>query len=483
MTDRAPVPEGRASFQRANDESRERMALLFATLTPGQMTIDLGGGWTVASALAHMGFWDRWQAARWRETLAGEGIDPAQNTHALENLANIALDPFLTGIAPTGLTAAAIQAAEEVDGLAASAPDVTVDAIEGDVTAYLLHRYRHRNEHLDQIERGLAAAAASALADRSFVQRNAASRRRLAAIVGRLTSEELVRPTEPSEEGSWTLAQVLGHLAFWDLSVEARLLMSKEAAEGGGVLEFASIPDEVTEGINRPLAALLGAWTDRIGIDAGVQAVAAAESLDSLLLEVVDRLPAALTTPTARLANRWIHREPHLAAIEAALAGSPAAGRPTDRSYLERNETSRARLRKVVGRLTPAGLALRVGDGDWTVGQVLGHLAFWDRFLAARWRAALASGPGEQPTHLPDELAGLLNEALTPDRDALAADAGSAAVEETLAAAQAVDGIIAGLPAVTPVEAILAERPALLDRSIHRLEHLAAIDLALTHGG
>ncbi|HEX7496709.1 MAG TPA: hypothetical protein VF349_08760 [Candidatus Limnocylindrales bacterium] len=35
----------------------------------------------------------------------------------------------------------------------------------------------------------------------------------------------------------------------------------------------------------------------------------------------------------------------------------------------------------------------------------------------------------------------------------------------------------------TPVGAILAERPALLDRSIHRLGPLAAIDLALTHGG
>ena len=40
----------------------------------------------------------------------------------------------------------------------------------------------------------------------------------------------------------------------------------------------------------------------------------------------------------------------------------------------------------------------------------------------------------------------------------------------------------AGLPAETPVESILAERPALLDRSIHRLEHLAAIDLAPTDG-
>jgi hypothetical protein len=29
------------------------MARLFATLTPAQMAIDLGGGWTVASAVAH----------------------------------------------------------------------------------------------------------------------------------------------------------------------------------------------------------------------------------------------------------------------------------------------------------------------------------------------------------------------------------------------------------------------------------------------
>ena len=66
---------------------------------------------------------------------------------------------------------------------------------------------------------------------------------------------------------------------------------------------------------------------------------------------------------------------------------------------------------------------------------------------------------------------------------ALVADARGAGVRETLAAAQAVDGIIAGLPAETPVEAILAERPALLDRSIHRLEHLVAIELALSQGG
>jgi L-alanine-DL-glutamate epimerase-like enolase superfamily enzyme len=51
MTDR--------SFERANDQSRERLARLIATLTPARLAVDLGGGWTVAAALAHAGFWDR----------------------------------------------------------------------------------------------------------------------------------------------------------------------------------------------------------------------------------------------------------------------------------------------------------------------------------------------------------------------------------------------------------------------------------------
>jgi hypothetical protein len=43
-----------------------------------------------------------------------------------------------------------------------------------------------------------------------------------------------------------------------------------------------------------------------------------------------------------------------------------------------------------------------------------------------------------------------------------------------------VDGIIAGLPESSPIEAILVERPALLDRSIHRLEHIGEIERMLS---
>ena len=42
-------------FQRANDESRERLARLVETLTPTQMAVDLGGGLTISSTLWRAG--------------------------------------------------------------------------------------------------------------------------------------------------------------------------------------------------------------------------------------------------------------------------------------------------------------------------------------------------------------------------------------------------------------------------------------------
>ena len=86
--------------------------------------------------------------------------------------------------------------------------------------------------------------------------------------------------------------------------------------------------------------------------------------------------------------------------------------------------------------------------------------------------AAVAAEPGGQPTFLPHELADLINDGLPPTWLAFASSAPEAAIAETLEAAQAVDRLIAGLPETAPVEAVLADRPALLDRSIHRLEHL-----------
>jgi len=318
MTDR--------SFERANDESRARLAALVDELTPARMTVDLGGGWTVATALGHMGFWDRWQAERLTRLLAGEWSADEESVVLAEDLANEALDPYWLGM-DAGLAAdLALAAATRIDGLIVSVPDSLVERIEATPGAYVLHRDRHRNDHLDQIARGLAAA---------------------------------------------------------------------EAARA--------------------------------------------------------RRPAALD----------------------------------ERAYLAANETSRSRLEALVAGLTPADLTRPVSPAEpagWTVGQTLGHMAFWDRFLATRWRAAQAIGPGRAPAGMPPGLADLINGGLEPALAALSAGNGAGLLSEVISAARDVDGLIASLPPQAPIASVLAERPTLLDRSKHRAEHVGQIEDGLATG-
>ena len=474
MTDRTPVPGRRTEFRRANDESRERLVRLVASLTPSLLEVDLGAGWTVASALGHMGFWDRWQAERWTRMLAGTWTAETDSVLAAEDLANDALHAYWAGVSAEDVPSLAVEAAAHVDALIASAPEALVDSLEGTSIAFLLHRHRHRDEHLDHIERVLAAAAVPL--DRSFVERNAAGRRRLAALVERLRDSDLTLPTE---EGGWTVAQVLGHMAFWDHSMAARWRAAAEAAGETGAIEPVYLPSSADDAINPAIAEMLASWTARLGAAVGSEALAAAETADIAAEELAGRAPAAYLARNPRTVNRWLHREAHIDQIERVLSTARPAAAPVDRAFVARNEASLAGLRGLLGRLSAADLAESSGAGSWTVGQILGHLAFWDRFLASRWRAALAAGPGGQPTFLPHELADLINGGLPATWLAFAAAAPEAAIAETLSAAEEIDAIIAALPESAAIGVVLAERPALLDRSTHRREHVAEIEKAL----
>jgi uncharacterized damage-inducible protein DinB len=469
MTDR--------SFERVNRESLERLTRLAATLTPEQLEVELGEGWTVASALGHMGFWDRWQADRWERMIAGTWNADAESMLVAEDLANDALHPYWAGVTAGNVGQLAVEAATTLDALVAGAPDEAIDQWLGTPSAFLVNRHRHRNEHLDHIERSIAAAEASA--DRSFAAKNAASRRHLASIVERLRVEDLALPTEPTEEGSWNVAQVLAHILFWDLSMADRWRRALERAGESGPVHIEGVPMDLTDCVNLPLASLVEFWGGTIGLDVGARALATAENLDRLIEENVNRLPPGALAARPNAAHRSGHREGHLDQIERALAAARPAAAAADTAYLGRNETSRERLENVLGGLSAADLATPAGDGLWTVGQLVGHLAFWDRFLAARWRAALAAGPGTQPSWFGHDLADLLNTALPASWQALASAAPDRLVAEAVAAARDVDVVIAGLPPGTPFAAILADRPALLDRSRHRSEHLETIQAAL----
>jgi len=137
----------------------------------------------------------------------------------------------------------------------------------------------------------------------------------------------------------------------------------------------------------------------------------------------------------------------------------------------ERNADSLDRLRAAAARLTPAQLAHEI-DPPWTASALFAHIAFWDRFTQARWTAAREAGR-DAPASIPDEALERLNIASLHQWLLLPSES---AVRECLAAAEEIDGVIASLPAAA-VEALGgSERVRLVDRSLHRADHLATIE-------
>lgn len=142
----------------------------------------------------------------------------------------------------------------------------------------------------------------------------------------------------------------------------------------------------------------------------------------------------------------------------------------SDRSYVERNQQSRARLAELIARLGEDDLTVSL-DGGWTVGSALGHMAFWDHF--ALYRLEQWAREGYRPSSTD---ADAINAAGLPLWKALSLETAGA---EVLAAADLVDR--AAAEASDAVIAALAAdgRTRFLDRSIHRGAHVDQIDQAL----
>ena len=141
--------------------------------------------------------------------------------------------------------------------------------------------------------------------------------------------------------------------------------------------------------------------------------------------------------------------------------------------------SSLGRLQDVIQRFEWNTWGREVREG-WTAAALLLQLAFWDHLTAARWRDALARGQ-LTPVPFDDELTDILNDALL---GLLAAVPDDRAGGVALAAAREVEGLIAELPS-SALEAVRGEgRPRLVDRSLHRNEHLDEIERALSqrHG-
>jgi hypothetical protein len=141
----------------------------------------------------------------------------------------------------------------------------------------------------------------------AFAESNRSQTERLRKLVQRLGA---ATPAVRLSNG-WTVAGMLAHLALWDR--QRLCLMRRWAA---GVASSGAYDGEVFNEASKPLLELIP--LDR----AAAAALAAAEEIDALLLELPDEvIAAALARPDAPNLDRGSHRGYHLDQIERALAG------------------------------------------------------------------------------------------------------------------------------------------------------------------
>ena len=139
----------------ANRASRERLATFVRGLTDHELTTQIDGGWTVAMALAHLGFWDRLMAERWRAAIAAGAGGPAPLSDALSDLLNDALAAEWKALQGRDSAGMALAAATAVDTLIEGLDEAAMDAGRKSAGPRSVDRSKHRIEHLDDMVRAL----------------------------------------------------------------------------------------------------------------------------------------------------------------------------------------------------------------------------------------------------------------------------------------------------------------------------------------
>ena len=142
--------------------------------------------------------------------------------------------------------------------------------------------------------------------DRSFVERNLASRERIRDLAARLSDDELQHRVGEH----WTVAITLAHLAFWD----RRALYVLDMTEREGKLFIPEI-DIFVNDLSLPL------WAAIPPRQAARLAVEAAEEVDRRLETFPPSLLEQIYTYNQRWVVRALHRGEHLDEADAALMG------------------------------------------------------------------------------------------------------------------------------------------------------------------
>lgn len=145
--------------------------------------------------------------------------------------------------------------------------------------------------------------------DRNVVSENDTERARLQALVARLSDADLARPLP----ANWTVAAVLGHVAFWD----QRILLLLDAWQQKGIAPPPPHHEADTDWINDAGKPFLLALPPR---QLANLAVNIAEAVDRKIATLPDDIVTRNTAAGSPLnLRRAEHRREHLDEIESAL--------------------------------------------------------------------------------------------------------------------------------------------------------------------
>lgn len=137
------------NFINENAYELERLRALVKRLTKEELLLPLyKEGWTIASALAHLAFWDQRALMlmnKWRKTeVTASPIDT--------DLTNDTLVPFFLAIQPEISARLAVSCAEAIDRELEYASPELIQNIEKLNEKHRLHRHVHRKMHVDEIQ-------------------------------------------------------------------------------------------------------------------------------------------------------------------------------------------------------------------------------------------------------------------------------------------------------------------------------------------
>ncbi len=138
-------------FVLENARERERLAVLVERLTDDELRRPLEAGRTVAAALAHLAFWDRWSLLRLRRWKSTGVVASPVDLDAV----NDTFLPFSLALDPRAAAKMAVSSAEAVDRELEEISDELIRAVESLGDRFRLYRAIHRKMHLDEIEAAL----------------------------------------------------------------------------------------------------------------------------------------------------------------------------------------------------------------------------------------------------------------------------------------------------------------------------------------